>query len=183
MFITKYWYQTCVHAEFDSQLRHQFHYIWSCHRHSWWRTGSEGRGQSRWWLSMRSWLGRKGDRYLDKKGLSYGCIQTFILFFCVKIVQGYGEIFCCGLSCNRFMKTWIEHNANFNDFDRIWSLGCWDNGTVIGSVSLLPLCRWSAGCSRWCGYKPWGLSSHRSQLTNDQQSAKPEGKKKYIYVM
>lgn len=35
----------------------------------------EGRGQSRWWLSMRCCLGKKGDRYLAKKGLSYGCIQ------------------------------------------------------------------------------------------------------------
>lgn len=80
MFITKYWYQTCVRARFDSRLRRQFYYIWCSHRHSWWRTGSEGRGQSRWWLSMRFWLGRKGDRYLDQKDLSYGCIQNFILF-------------------------------------------------------------------------------------------------------
>lgn len=113
-----------------------------------------------------------------KRAWAMAAFRLSFFFFCVKIVQGYGEIFCRGLSCNRFMKTWKEHNPNFNDFDRIWSLGCWDNGTVMSSVSLLPLCRWSAGCSRWCGYKPWGLSSHRSQLTNDQQSAKPEGKNK-----
>lgn len=43
---------------------------------------------------MRSWLGRKGDRYLDKKGPELWLHSDFQSFFvCVKIVQGYRDIF------------------------------------------------------------------------------------------